>query len=133
MSPAGQPGYSARTVEHFRHPRNVGRLGNANAVGAVDDLATENFISFSLLIEAGRIVAARFRTFGCSACVAASSVVTELVEGKSLGEAGAVDAEAVLEALDGLPPSKRHCAELAARALAAALANYAEGASRSAP
>ena len=127
MSPAGQPGYSARTVEHFRHPRNVGRLENANAVGAVDDFTTENYISFSLLIEAGRVVAARFRTFGCSACVAASSAVTQLVEGKSLDEARAVDAEAVLEALDGLPPSKRHCAELAARALAAALANYAEG------
>ena len=133
MSPAGQPGYSARTVEHFRHPRNVGRLENANAVGAVDDLTTENYISFSLLIEAGRVVAARFRTFGCSACVAASSAVTQLVEGKSLDEARAVDAEAVLEALDGLPPSKRHCAELAARALAAALANYAEGVKTASP
>src|SRR5439155_3417608 len=81
LSPAGQPRYSARTIEHFRHPRNVGRLEHANAVGSVDDRATENFISFYLLVEAGRIVAARFRTFGCSACIAASSALTELVEG----------------------------------------------------
>jgi NifU-like protein involved in Fe-S cluster formation len=130
LNRAGLPGYSATALEHFRHPRNIGRLENANAVGAVDDLATENFVSFYLLIEAGRIAAARFRTFGCSACVAASSVVTELAEGKSVGEARAIDAKAVLRALDGLPAGKRHCAELAARALAAALANYGEASVR---
>lgn len=117
--------YSPITVEHFRHPRNVGRLDDASAVGAVDDPTTENVITLYLRIEADRIVAARFRTFGCSACIAASSIVTELVQGRSRRDAGMIDAAAIDAALGRLPEGKRHCAELAARALARALASYA--------
>ncbi len=124
MSEADQLGYSPTTVEHFRHPRNVGRLEGANAVGTLDDPATENVITFYLRIDQGRVAAARFRTFGCSACVAASSIASELVAGRDLSEARAVDSAALLAALGGLPASKRHCADLAARALAAALASY---------
>lgn len=118
------PSYSATALEHFRQPRNVGRLDGANAIGSVDDRASENFISLYLRIEADRVTAARFRTLGCSACIAASSVATELAAGKSLAELRRIDAEALLAALDGLPPTKRHCAELAARALGDALDNY---------
>jgi nitrogen fixation NifU-like protein len=124
LSTGELPGYSATAVEHYRQPRNVGRLADANAIGMVDDRLTENFISIYLLIENERIEAARFRTFGCSACIAASSMVTVLAEGKTLAEARAIDAAACLAGLDGLPEGKRHCAELATRALATALASY---------
>jgi NifU-like protein involved in Fe-S cluster formation len=117
-------GYSPVTVEHFRRPRNVGRLEDANAVGSIDDRATENVITIYLRVEGGTIRAARFRTFGCSACIAASSILTELIDGRSLAEARTVDVAAVDAALGGLPEAKRHCAELAARALAAALDSY---------
>ena len=120
----GPPEYSPTTVEHFRHPRNVGRLDDANAIGTVDDHATENLITIYLRIESGRIAAARFRTFGCSACIAASSMATELVSNRTLAEASMIDTEALLLALDGLPETKRHCAELTAQALAAALGSY---------
>lgn len=125
LSPAGLLGYSPTAAEHVRHPRNVGRLADANAVGAVDDRATENLITIYLRIEAGRVAAARFRTFGCSACIAASSAATELATGRTLAQAGAIDAQALLTALDGLPDDKRHCANLAAQALAQALRSFA--------
>ena len=124
LSGPGPLAYSPTTVEHFRHPRNVGRLADANAVGTVDDPATENVITLYLRIEAECVVAAGFRTFGCSACIAASSMVTELVRGRTLAEALAIDPATILAALDGLPESKRHCAELAATALLRALAAY---------
>jgi nitrogen fixation NifU-like protein len=124
LSGPGPLAYSPTTVEHFRHPRNVGRLADANAVGTVDDPATENIITVYLRIEAGRVVATGFRTFGCSACIAASSMATELVRGRSLTEARSIDAAAILAALDGLPDSKRHCADLAASALLRALQAY---------
>lgn len=117
--------YSSITLEHFRHPRNVGRLPNANAVGIVDDRASDNYVSIYLRIEDGWIQSASFRTLGCSACIAASSITTELVRGRSLAEARALDAAAIDRALGGLPAAKHHCAELAARALAAALDQYA--------
>lgn len=120
-------GYSPLTVEHFRHPRNVGRLADANAVGTIDDRATENVVTIYLRVEDGTVRAAGFRTFGCSACVAASSIVTELVQGRPLAQARALDGAAIDAALGGLPEGKRHCAELAARALAAALDSYGEG------
>lgn len=119
------PSYSATAAEHFRSPRNVGRLDDANGVGVVDDRQTENFITIYLRVEAGTIVAARFRTFGCSACIAASSMVTGLAHGMTQKQAAQIDTGAVLRALDGLPPGKEHCAALAAQALAGALADYA--------
>ena len=114
--------YSPTTVEHFSHPRNVGRLDEADGVGRVDDRATDNQITIYVKLAGSRVAAARFRTFGCSACVAASSIATELVQGRPVAEARKVDAEAILDALGGLPSDKVHCADLAARALQAALA-----------
>jgi nitrogen fixation protein NifU and related proteins len=109
--------YSETTVDHFTRPRNVGRIDDADGVGQVDDRTTDNLITIYLKVDAGRVVLARFRTFGCSACIAASSVVTELAQGMALPDIGRVDSAAILDALDGLPAGKEHCAELAAEAL----------------
>jgi nitrogen fixation NifU-like protein len=120
--------YGPIVVEHFSRPRNVGRIDDADGVGRVDDRATDNLITIYLKLAGTRVAAARFRTLGCSACIAASSVATELVQGRPLAVALRVDAAAILAALGGLPPDKAHCAELAARALRQA----AETAGRSA-
>ncbi len=113
--------YGPTVVEHFSRPRNVGRIEDADGVGRVDDRVTDNLVTIYVKLDGRRIEAARFRTLGCSACVAASSVATELVAGRSLDEALAIDASAILTALGGLPSDKQHCAELAARALQLAL------------
>jgi nitrogen fixation NifU-like protein len=115
--------YSATTVEHFTRPRNVGRIDDADGVGRADDRATDNLITIYLKVDGGRVTLARFRTFGCSACIAASSITTELARGVALDEIGRVDSVAILQALDGLPGGKEHCAELAARALQLAAEN----------
>ncbi len=113
--------YAAATIDHFQRPRNVGRLADADAVGRVDDPETETTISIYLKVVRGRVQRATFRTFGCSACVAASSAATELLVGASLRDAWSIDADALDRALGGLPADKRFCAELAARAVAAAV------------
>jgi nitrogen fixation protein NifU and related proteins len=109
--------FSALTVEHFQNPRNVGRLVGADAVGRVDDQATDTLITLYVKLERGRVVRATFRTFGCSACIAASSVTTELL----LGRAEAPTAEQIDAALGGLPSDKRYCAELVAETARRAL------------
>jgi len=114
--------YTQTAVDHFTRPRNVGRIDDADGVGRVDDRATDNLITIYVKLHGQRIAAARFRTLGCSACIAASSVATELVVGRPLGRAMRIDARAILAALGGLPADKVHCAELAARALSEALA-----------
>ncbi len=116
------PFYTPTTIDHFSRPRNLGRLDDADGVGRVDDRATDNLITIYLKVEHGRVAEARFRTFGCSACVAASSIATELVRGRSVEGAQMVDASQIAAALGGLPPGKGHCAELVARALGEALA-----------
>jgi NifU-like protein involved in Fe-S cluster formation len=113
--------YAPATVDHFQHPRNVGRLANADALGYVDDAATETTISVYVAVAHGRVARATFRTFGCSACVAASSAVTELIIGRPVAQGAAVSAEQVDRALGGLPADKRYCAELAAEAARRAL------------
>lgn len=117
--------YAAATVDHFQHPRNVGRMHDADAFGYVDDPTTETTISIYVKMDAGRVARASFRTFGCSACVAASSMATTLVSERPLADALAVTAAAVDDALGGLPPDKRYCAELAAEAMLRALRQVA--------
>jgi len=112
--------YSAATIDHFQHPRNVGRLAEADVVERLDDQPTETTIHLYLKLEDGRVVRATFRTFGCSACIAASSAVTELLVGRSLGHAPSADE--VDAALGGLPADKRYCAELVAETARRALA-----------
>jgi NifU-like protein involved in Fe-S cluster formation len=110
--------YSAVTIDHFQHPRNVGRLVDADRTGRVDDAASETTITLYLKLgEAGRVERATFRTFGCSACIAASSIATELLKGR----AGPLIPDEIDAALDRLPDDKRYCAELVAEASRRAL------------
>jgi NifU-like protein involved in Fe-S cluster formation len=111
--------YSATTVDHFQHPRNVGRMADADRTGHVDDPATETTVTLYVKLEAGIVGRASFRTFGCSACIAASSIATELLVGRS----APVTADQIDRALGGLPDDKRYCAELVARATRHALAD----------
>jgi len=114
--------YTAITVDHFQHPRNVGRLAGAHAVGRVDDAASETTISIFLRFDAeGHVEQATFRTLGCSACIAASSMATELLTGQSRLDTQALSADALDAALGGLPVEKRYCADLVAEAVGRAL------------
>jgi len=115
--PPGEARYSATTVDHFQHPRNVGRLAGADAVGRVDDAETDTMVQIFVRLAAGRVLRATFRTFGCSACIAASSICTELLVGRDTAPT-AIELNA---ALGGLPEDKRYCADLVARAAHAAL------------
>jgi NifU-like protein involved in Fe-S cluster formation len=109
--------FSAATVDHFQHPRNVGRLADADAVGRVDDAETDTMVEIYVKLEAGAVARATFRTFGCSACIAASSIATELLVGLATApSAGELD-----RALGGLPADKRYCADLVAEAAQRAL------------
>jgi nitrogen fixation NifU-like protein len=114
--------YSAVTIDHFQHPRNVGRLADADGTGRLDDEATETTITLYVKVVAGRVSQATFRTLGCSACIAASSMATSLLVGRDL-ERQPLTATELDAALDGLPPEKRYCAELVARAAQLALSS----------
>ena len=118
--------YSEKVMDHFMNPRNVGEIENASGVGQVGNMKCGDIMKVYLQIEDGKIVDAKFKTFGCGAAVATSSMATELVKGKSIQEALEVTNKAVMEALDGLPAVKVHCSCLAEEALRAALWDYAE-------
>jgi nitrogen fixation protein NifU and related proteins len=124
-APGSSARYSPTTVDHFQHPRNVGRLPDADALGYVDDAATETTISIYLKVAGGVVDRATFRTFGCSACVAASSMATVVIAGRPLADASALSADALDAALGGLPGDKRFCVELAAEAVRRAVAQLA--------
>ena len=116
--------YSKKVMDHFAHPRNVGDLPEANAVGQVGNQKCGDIMKMMLKIENDVIVDAKFQTFGCGAAVATSSMATELVKGKTVQEALQLTNKAVMEALDGLPPVKVHCSVLAEEAIRAALIDY---------
>ncbi|AMJ41633.1 Fe-S cluster assembly scaffold protein NifU [Anaerotignum propionicum] len=118
--------YSEKVMDHFMNPRNVGVIEDASGVGQVGNAKCGDIMKVYLKIEDGRIEDAKFKTFGCGAAVATSSMATELVKGKTIQEALEVTNKAVMEALDGLPPVKVHCSCLAEEALHAALWDYAE-------
>jgi nitrogen fixation NifU-like protein len=109
--------YSATTVDHFQHPRNVGRLQDADAVGRVDDAETDTMVEIYVKLAAGRVTRAMFRTFGCSACIAASSIATEML----VGRASPPTATELDAALGGLPVEKRYCVDLVSEAARRAL------------
>lgn len=118
--------YTEKVMDHFQNPRNVGEIENASGMGTVGNAKCGDIMRMFLDIdEAGIIREAKFKTFGCGAAVASSSMATELVKGKSVQEALQVTNAAVLEALDGLPPVKVHCSLLAEEAIHAALWDYA--------
>lgn len=116
--------YSEKVMDHFSNPRNVGEIEDANGVGQVGNAKCGDIMKMYLKIEDNIIVDAKFKTFGCGAAVATSSMATELVKGKTVEEAMKITNKAVAEALDGLPPAKMHCSNLAEEAIAAALEDY---------
>ena len=116
--------YSEKVMDHFQHPRNVGEIENASGVGTVGNAKCGDIMR--MYLDNGIIQDCKFKTFGCGAAVATSSMATELVKGKTIQEALEVTNKAVMEALDGLPPVKVHCSLLAEEAIHAALWDYAE-------
>lgn len=118
--------YSEKVMEHFMNPRNVGEIADADGVGQVGNAKCGDIMKVYLKIKDGVVLDAKFKTFGCGAAVATSSIATEMVKGKSIQEALEITNKAVMEALDGLPPAKVHCSCLAEEALRAALWDYAQ-------
>jgi len=116
--------YSEQVMEHFRNPRNVGAIEDADGVGKVGNPVCGDIMELTIKVKDGRIEDAKFRTFGCGAAIATSSMVTELVKGKTIDEALEVSNKAVAEALGGLPPVKMHCSVLAEQALRSAIEDY---------
>ncbi|HEX3045302.1 MAG TPA: Fe-S cluster assembly scaffold protein NifU [Bacillota bacterium] len=116
--------YTEKVMDHFQNPRNVGEIGDANGVGEVGNAVCGDIMRIYLKVEDNRIKDVKFKTFGCGAAIATSSMVTEMVKGKTLEEAMEITNKAVAEALDGLPPQKMHCSNLAADALHKAIEAY---------
>ena len=116
--------YSEKVMDHFANPRNVGDIENASGTGTVGNAKCGDIMKMDILVEDGVITDVKFKTFGCGAAIATSSMATELIIGKTVQEALAVSNKAVMEALGGLPPVKVHCSLLAEQAVNAAIADY---------
>ena len=116
--------YSEQVMDHFANPRNMGELPDADGEGTVGNAKCGDIMRMYLKVENGVIVDVRFKTFGCGAAIATSSMATEMVKGKTLQEALRLTNQAVAEALGGLPPAKVHCSLLAEEALKAAIEDY---------
>ena len=118
--------YTEKVMDHFSNPRNVGEIENPDGVGEVGNASCGDIMKIFLKVEDGIIKDVKFKTFGCGAAIATSSMVTEMAIGKTLDEALELSNSAVAEAPDGLPPQKLHCSNLAADALHEAIKNYRE-------
>ncbi len=118
--------YSEKVMEHFRNPRNVGEIENADGIGEVGNPKCGDIMKMYLKIEGDTIIDVKFKTFGCGSAIASSSMATELIKGKTIQEAMKITNKAVAEALDGLPPIKMHCSVLAEQAIKAALLDYSK-------
>ena len=116
--------YSEKVMDHFANPRNVGEIENADGIGKVGNAVCGDIMNLYLRVENNVITDAKFKTFGCGAAIATSSMVTELVKGKTIDEALSITNRAVAEALGGLPPVKMHCSVLAEEALQSAIDDY---------
>ena len=116
--------YSKKVLEHFKNPRNVGEIEDADAVGKVGNPVCGDMMELSIKVEEDRIEDIKFRTFGCASAIATTSMLTELVKGMDLEDAENVKWADVVEGLEGLPPVKVHCSLLAVEALKAALYEY---------
>ncbi|MBN2851980.1 MAG: Fe-S cluster assembly scaffold protein NifU [Clostridia bacterium] len=116
--------YTEKVMDHFSNPRNVGELKDYNAVGEVGNAKCGDIMRIYLKIEDDIIQDVSFKTFGCGAAIATSSIATELIKGKHVDEALTLTNKAVIEALDGLPPAKIHCSVLAEEAVKEAIADY---------
>jgi len=116
--------YSEKVMDHFKNPRNVGKMEDADGVGEVGNAKCGDIMKMYLKIEDGVIVDAKFNTFGCGSAIATSSMATEMIIGKTVDEALTLSNKAVVEALDGLPANKIHCSVLAEEAVKAAIKDY---------
>ncbi|ADL12270.1 Fe-S cluster assembly scaffold protein NifU [Acetohalobium arabaticum] len=116
--------YSDKVMDHFQNPRNVGEIEDADGVGEVGNPTCGDIMKMYITVEDDVITDIKFKTFGCGAAIATSSITTEMVKGKTLDEAEELTNSEVAEALDGLPPEKMHCSNLAADALQNAINNY---------
>jgi nitrogen fixation NifU-like protein len=116
--------YSEKVMEHFRHPRNVGEMKNPDGIGHVGNPICGDIMELYIKVKNDKIIDAKFKTFGCGAAIATSSMITGMVKGKTIEEALKISNKAVVEALDGLPPVKMHCSVLAKDALKSAIDDY---------
>ena len=116
--------YSEKVMDHFANPRNVGEIENASGSGTVGNAKCGDIMKMDIKVVNGIIVDVKFKTFGCGAAIATSSMATEMVKGKTIEEALQLTNKAVAEALDGLPPVKMHCSVLAEEAIHAAIEDY---------
>jgi nitrogen fixation NifU-like protein len=116
--------YSQKVIEHFQNPRNVGDIKDADGIGTVGNPSCGDIMSIYIKVVDDIIVDIKFKTFGCGAAIATSSITTEMVKGKTIEEAEKLTRNQVAEALGGLPPIKMHCSNLATDALRAAIENY---------
>lgn len=122
--------YTETVMDHFRNPRNVGRIENADGIGEVGNAKCGDIMKIYLKINNDIIEDVKFETFGCGSAIASSSMATELIKGKSINEAVELSNKAVIEALGGLPPVKVHCSVLAEQAIKSALYDYAQKTSK---
>lgn len=116
--------YSEKVMEHFSNPRNIGEIENANGVGEVGNPVCGDMMSFYIKVKNDKIADIKFKTFGCVAAIAVSSMVSEMAMGQTLDEAKKITKKSVAESLDGLPKEKMHCSNLGADALAKAIEDY---------
>ena len=116
--------YSDKVIKHFRYPRNVGVVKNPDGIGYVGDPSWGIEMELYIIVEDGVIVDAKFKTFGCGTAIATSSMITEMVKGKSISGALSISDQAVAEALGGLPPPKLHCAVLGQELIKSAIEDY---------
>lgn len=116
--------YSEKVMDHFTNPRNVGEIENADAVGEVGNAKCGDIMRMSMKIENNVITDVKFKTFGCGAAIATSSIATEMIKGRTIDEALTLTNKAVVEALGGLPPAKIHCSVLAEEAVKSAISDY---------
>lgn len=117
-------GYSEKVIEHFRNPRNMGELENPDGIGRVGNPTCGDMMEIQIKVDNGIIKDIKFKTFGCGAAIATSSMITELAKGKTIEEAMKITKQQVADELGGLPPIKMHCSNLAADALRAAIKDY---------
>jgi len=118
--------YSKKVMEHFKNPKNAGEVKNADGIGEVGNPTCGDVMKITIEVKDNIITDIKFKTFGCAAAIATSSMITELAKGKTLKEAERLSKKDVSEALDGLPPIKEHCSNLAADALRKAIKDYKE-------
>ncbi len=118
--------YTEKVMEHFSSPRNIGIIEDADGIGEVGNPVCGDMMAFYIKVKDDKLVEVKFKTFGCVAAIAVSSMVTEMAMGKTLEEAKSITKQAVAKSLDGLPKEKMHCSNLGAQALAEAIKNYEE-------